>query len=65
MIRASSTVTGRTPAGRRPSRAALVAGVLGVGAAGLLVLAPVSSASAHDYVVSSTPAEGSTQTAAR
>jgi len=63
VIRASSTVTGRAPAGRRPSRAALVAGVLGVGAAGLLVLAPVSSASAHDYVVSSTPAEGSTQTA--
>ncbi|ROP75955.1 hypothetical protein EDF18_2587 [Frigoribacterium sp. PhB107] len=63
MIRASSTLPGRAPAGRRPSRAALVAGVVGVGAAGLLALAPVSSASAHDYVVSSTPAEGSTQSA--
>ncbi|TWX37433.1 copper resistance protein CopC [Frigoribacterium sp. ACAM 257] len=60
---ASSTATGRAPAGRRPSRVALVAGVVGVGAAGLLALAPVSSASAHDYVVSSAPAEGSTQSA--
>jgi len=63
VIRASSTVTGRASAGRRPSRAALVAGLVGVGTAGLLALRPVSPASAHDYVVSSTPAEGSTQSA--
>jgi methionine-rich copper-binding protein CopC len=63
VIRASSTLPGRASVGRRPSRAALVAGVVGVGAAGLLALAPVSSASAHDYVVSSTPAEGGTQSA--
>jgi methionine-rich copper-binding protein CopC len=44
---------------RAPS--ALLVGALGVGAAGLLALAPVSPAAAHDYVVSSTPAEGSTQ----
>ncbi|WP_307803071.1 copper resistance protein CopC [Frigoribacterium sp. PvP032] len=65
MIRASSTTTRRPVSGqrpfRRPVRGALAAGVVGVGAAGLLALAPVSSASAHDYVVSSTPAEGSTQ----
>jgi len=60
-----------TGASSSPSRAgrgrprlvgtALVAGALGLGGAGLLALAPVSPASAHDYVVSSTPAEGSTQ----
>jgi methionine-rich copper-binding protein CopC len=42
-------------------RTVLAAGVVGIGAAGLLALAPVSAASAHDYVVSSSPAEGSTQ----
>jgi methionine-rich copper-binding protein CopC len=40
---------------------ALLVGALSVGAAGLLALVPVSPAAAHDYVVSSTPAEGSTQ----
>ena len=69
MIRASQPVPHRPATGgrarMRPGRAALLAALVGVGVgtAGLLALAPVSSAAAHDYVVSSTPAEGSTQTA--
>lgn len=53
----------RTPAS--PSRAARAAALAAVVlAAGVLALAPAASASAHDYLVSSTPASGSTQTAA-
>jgi methionine-rich copper-binding protein CopC len=58
---ASSSVVGRSTATRRTAGVALVAGALGLGAAGLVALAPAAPAAAHDYVVSSTPAEGSTQ----
>ena len=64
MTAASSSVADRSSATRRRAGVALVAGAgaLGLGAAGFLVLAPAAPAAAHDYVVSSTPAEGSTQT---
>jgi methionine-rich copper-binding protein CopC len=69
MSRASSSPVCRPARGlapltaRRRARAAVVVAALGLGAAGVLALTPAAPASAHDYVLSSTPAEGSTQTA--